>query len=85
MRVCTGLQKGFLKVKRRGAKVWGRLRMRVLDDRGEFGMNAVIGIAIGLIVAAFVLIPGIKVFAGTIISDMQAWWSDTVSSQIFPH
>lgn len=56
----------------------------VAEERGDFGMNAVIGIAIGLIVAAFVLIPGIENFADTIIRDMQNWWSNGITSALFP-
>ena len=54
------------------------------SEKGEFGMSSVIGIAIGLIVAAFILIPGIQTFATKIMSDMQVWWTGTIGSQIFP-
>lgn len=54
-------------------------------EKGEFGMSAIIGIAIGLIIAAFVLIPGIQTFAQSIMSQMQSWWTNTISSQIFPN
>lgn len=60
------------------------LKKIVKDEKGEFGMGSVIGIAIGLIIAAFVLIPGIQVFAGQIMTDMQQWWLNSISSQIFP-
>lgn len=60
------------------------LMTRIFEERGDFGMNAVIGIAIGLIVAAFILIPGIENFADTIISDMQNWWSNGITSTLFP-
>ncbi|MGX8796530.1 hypothetical protein ACR6HW_10715 [Fusibacter sp. JL298sf-3] len=52
-------------------------------ERGEFGMNAIIGIAIGLIVAAFILIPGIQNFATQIMTDMQNWWTNAISSKVF--
>lgn len=54
------------------------------SEKGEFGMSSIIGIAIGLIVAAFILIPGIQTFATKIMSDMQVWWTGTIGSQIFP-
>jgi len=54
-------------------------------EKGEFGMSAIIGIAIGLIIAAFVLIPGIQTFAQSIMTQMQSWWTNTISSQIFPN
>ncbi len=54
-------------------------------ERGEFGMSSIIGIAIGLIIAAFILIPGIQTFATKIMSDMQLWWTNSISTQIFPN
>ena len=54
------------------------------NEKGEFGMSAIIGIAIGLIVAAFILIPGIRAFATGIMTDMQTWWGNSISGQIFP-
>ncbi len=62
-----------------------RMLNRIIkEEKGEFGMGSVIGIAIGLIIAAFILIPGIQVFAGQIMTDMQQWWLNSISSQIFP-
>lgn len=54
-------------------------------EQGEFGISSVIGIAIGLIVAAFILIPGIETFATRIMTDMLSWWTNSVGSQIFPN
>lgn len=56
-----------------------------LDDKGEFGMSSIIGIAIGLIIAAFVLLPGIQSFAESIMSDMESWWTNTIGAKIFPN
>lgn len=61
------------------------MRHKLESERGEFGISSVIGIAIGLIVAAFILIPGIQTFASKIISDMQLWWTNSISTQIFPN
>jgi hypothetical protein len=48
-------------------------------------MSSIIGIAIGLIIAAFVLLPGIESFAESIMSDMQSWWTNTIGAKIFPN
>ncbi|GAB6107474.1 hypothetical protein [Fusibacter bizertensis] len=61
------------------------MKHRLKCEKGEFGISSVIGIAIGLIVAAFILIPGIQTFASKIISDMQLWWTNSISTQIFPN
>jgi hypothetical protein len=68
--------------KRRYPKIFSKL---FTCEKGEFGMSAIIGIAIGLIIAAFVLIPGIQTFAQSIMTQMQSWWTNTISSQIFPN
>lgn len=66
-------------------KVWmGLLKEELSCERGDFGIGSLIGVAIGLIIAAFVLIPGLRTFASTIITDMTSWWSTTVSDQVFP-
>lgn len=71
---------------KRGAKKWRSHFSTLFQcERGEFGMSSIIGIAIGLIIAAFILIPGLQTFANTIISDMELWWTNSVSSQIFPN
>ncbi len=62
-----------------------RIKAILLSERGEFGMSAIIGVAIGLIVAAFILIPGIQAFATQIMTDMQNWWTNAISSQLFPN
>lgn len=60
------------------------LNRLVVEEQGEFGLSSLIGVAIGLIIAAFVLIPGVRDFAGRIIADMDSWWKSSVSSQVFP-
>jgi len=72
--------------KKRDAKKWrSYFGILIQCERGEFGMSAIIGIAIGLIIAAFILIPGLQTFATTIMSDMELWWTNSISSQIFPN
>ncbi len=66
-------------------KIKDTVRTLLQCERGEFGMSAIIGIAIGLIIAAFILIPGLQTFANTIMSDMELWWANSISSQIFPN
>jgi hypothetical protein len=53
------------------------------SERGEFGISAILGIAIALTVAAFVVLPGVKSFAGTVVSGLDSWWTGTVSGALF--
>lgn len=59
--------------------------VKMRSERGEFGISNLIGVAIGLIVAGFVLIPGIRDFASVIMKDMNTWWSNVVSKNVFPN
>jgi len=54
------------------------------DERGEFGMSTVISIAVGLIITSFIVIPNIRTFATSIMTDMQSWWNNSISAEIFP-
>ena len=79
-------EKNNKNTQKRGAKKWrSYFRSMVQCERGEFGMSAIIGIAIGLIIAAFILIPGLQTFATKIMTDMELWWTNSISSQIFPN
>lgn len=54
------------------------------NKNGGFGMNELLGIAAALILAAFIIIPGLRTFAGSVMSRLTTWWSGTVVSNIFP-
>ena len=66
-------------MKKRVKKILGYL----LNDNG-FGMYEVIGIAAVLLVAAFVVIPGFRNFSESIMNDMKSWFTNTISTSIFP-
>ena len=50
--------------------------------RRGFGLNEVIGIAAGIIIAAVIVIPGLQAFATDLISSLDTWWT-TMASSIF--
>lgn len=50
--------------------------VRRLKTRRGFGINEVIGIAAGVIIAALVVIPGLQLFAGDVLDRLGLWWSD---------
>lgn len=43
--------------------------------RRGFGLNEVIGIAAGIIIAVVVVIPGLQTFAGSVLSQLTNWWN----------
>jgi hypothetical protein len=52
---------------------------RLAENKNGFGMNEVLGIAVAIIVAAFVIIPGLKGFAESVMSNLENWWSSTAA------
>ena len=50
--------------------------------RDGFGINEVIGIAAGIIIAAVVVIPGLQVFARDVLKNLTSWWND-MAAQVF--
>lgn len=47
-----------------------------------FGINEIIGISAGVIIAAIVVIPGLMTFAQTVMNELTTWWAG-VSSSLF--
>lgn len=58
--------------------------LRYVSGCGGFGLYEVIGIAAVLIVAAFVVIPGFRNFAQSIMDRMDSWVSDSIFGNLFP-
>jgi hypothetical protein len=48
--------------------------------RRGFGLNEVIGIAAGIIIAALVIIPGLRTFAGSLLESLSDWWESMAGS-----
>lgn len=59
----------------------GVVHMNLKSKQG-FGINEIIGIAAGVIIAAVVVIPGLRDFAQTIMTELSAWW-EGMSAVIF--
>lgn len=59
-----------------------RRSTNMLKSRKGFGINEIIGIAAGVIIAAVVVIPGLKGFAQSLMADLSVWW-DGISTTLF--
>jgi hypothetical protein len=57
---------------------------RFCNRNGGFGMNELLGIAAALIIAAFIIIPGLRTFAGSVMTKLTDWWGATITSKLFP-
>jgi len=46
-----------------------------IRSRRGFGLNEVIGIAAGIIIAVVVVIPGLRGFATSVLDQLTDWWN----------
>lgn len=60
------------------------LKHKTRKNQG-FGMNELLGIAAALILAAFIIIPGLRNFADGVMDRLGTWWSGSITSVIFPN
>jgi hypothetical protein len=58
------------------------LPLKRLGSRKGFGLNEVIGIAAGIIIAAAIVIPGLRQFAQSLLDKLDNWWS-TMANNVF--
>ena len=73
--------------KMRNMSIFNRYLMQIsgiLRSKGGFGMNELLGIAAALILAAFIIIPQLQIFAKSVMTALNTWWSGQVTAEIFP-
>lgn len=58
-------------------------RSRIAADERGFGMNELLGIAAAVIIAGFVVIPGLRTFSKGLMDDLNYWWDYQVYTKIF--
>lgn len=61
------------------AEMMSALRQPLWRRRGGFGLNEVIGIAAGIIIAVVVVIPGLRQFATSVLGQLTQWWNSMAS------
>lgn len=57
-------------------------KLMTLKSKKGFGINEIIGIAAGVIIAAVIVIPGLRSFAQTIMTELTTWWAG-ISADLF--
>ncbi len=60
-----------------------QVTQRLRCERGQFALDIAIGLAIVLVISAFVVLPSLKTLSNTFFTDMSKWWSGTMSSRLF--
>jgi hypothetical protein len=54
------------------------------NERGSALTGVLITIAVTLIISAFILRPGARNFATTVLNALTNWWSNTIAPSVFP-
>lgn len=55
-----------------------------LKKEDGFGRDEILGTAAVLIIAAFITIPQLRTFVTTVIAALNSWWTNTISTRVFP-
>lgn len=62
----------------------GTMLAKLKKQTGDAGVGFILIIACSLIISAFVILPGLRTFAGGIIAALTSWWGTSIKSTIFP-
>lgn len=60
-----------------------KLREILDNKRGQFALDIALGLAVVLIISAFIIMPGLKTLSSSFMSSMTSWWTNTMSTKIF--
>jgi len=60
-----------------------KIKKVLSNERGEFGISALLSIAIALMITVFVFIPGIRGISQKAVNGLDGWWDDTLKNEIF--
>lgn len=56
---------------------------RVDNEKGQFALDIALGMAVVLVISAFIIMPGLRSISTDFMTSMTTWWENTMSSQIF--
>lgn len=54
-----------------------------LENNDGWGRDEIIAVAIAFIIAAFVVVPGLRTFAETVMAKVNSWYNGSIESRIF--
>lgn len=61
------------------------VRNHFIHKKDGFGLNELLGIAAAIIIAAFIIIPGMRTFASSLMTGLGNWWNNVIANRIFPN
>lgn len=56
---------------------------KISNEKGQFALDIALGMAVVLVISAFIIMPGLKSVSNDFMTSMSTWWKTTMSSQIF--
>lgn len=60
-----------------------RVTHTIKNQKGQFALDIALGLAVVLIISAFIIMPGLKTLSSTFMTNMTSWWTNTMSTKIF--
>lgn len=59
------------------------IKAKISDERGQFALDIALGLAVVLVISAFIIMPGLRTLSSGFMTSMTNWWNNTMSGQIF--
>ncbi len=59
------------------------LEKQLKNERGQFAVDIMLGIAIVLIISAFVILPKLTTIGELFMTDLSSWWTTTIKAKLF--
>ena len=56
---------------------------KLSNERGQFALDIALGLAVVLVISAFIIMPGLRTLSTGFMTNMTNWWNNTMSGQIF--
>lgn len=56
---------------------------KLSDEKGQFALDIALGLAVVLVISAFIIMPGLRTLSTGFMTNMTNWWNNTMSGQIF--
>lgn len=73
----------FVTLKKRAAGTIRELGKRAVNEENGDAVAVIIGIVTVLLIAAFVTIPALRAFAGTVVAQLNDWWGG-IKDKVMP-
>lgn len=59
------------------------VQQKLKNEKGQFALDIALGLAVVLVISAFIIMPGLRTLSSGFMTSMTTWWNNTMSGQIF--